>query len=100
MGVSQNLGVPFWGPNNKDYSILGSILGSPYFGKLPNQENHEIMRLKRSRCCCSLLSPFSILSSVLDPLGLRESYQFYQGPRRGGRRPNQTKKQHYFVLDS
>ena len=23
------------GPNNKDYSILGSILGSPYFGKLP-----------------------------------------------------------------
>ena len=23
------------GPNNKDYSILGSILGSPNFGKLP-----------------------------------------------------------------
>ena len=23
------------GPHNKDYSILGSILGSPYFGKLP-----------------------------------------------------------------
>ena len=23
-------------PQNKDYSILGSILGSPYFGKLPN----------------------------------------------------------------
>ena len=23
------------GPNNKDYSILGSILGSPYLGKLP-----------------------------------------------------------------
>ena len=22
-------------PQNKDYSILGSILGSPYFGKLP-----------------------------------------------------------------
>ena len=35
MRVSQNWGVPFWGPNNKDYSILGSILGSPYFGKLP-----------------------------------------------------------------
>ena len=29
------LGVPFWGPYNKDYSILGSIMGSPYFGKLP-----------------------------------------------------------------
>ena len=25
------LGVPF----NKDYSILGSILGFPYFGKVP-----------------------------------------------------------------
>ena len=23
------------GPYNKDYSILGSILGSPHFGKLP-----------------------------------------------------------------
>ena len=23
------------GPKNKDYSILGPILGSPYFGKLP-----------------------------------------------------------------
>ena len=34
MGVSQNsgyLGVPY----NKDYSILGPILGSPYLGKLP-----------------------------------------------------------------
>ena len=25
----------FRGPNNKDYNILGSILGSPYLGKLP-----------------------------------------------------------------
>ena len=25
------------GPNNRDYSILGSILGSFYFGKLPNR---------------------------------------------------------------
>ena len=23
------------GPHNKDYNILGSILGPPYFGKLP-----------------------------------------------------------------
>ena len=29
------LGVPFWGPNIKDYSILGSILVSLYFGRLP-----------------------------------------------------------------
>ena len=28
-------GTNFGGPHNKDYSILGSILGSPYFGKLP-----------------------------------------------------------------
>ena len=25
----------FWGVHNEDYSVLGSILGSPYFGKLP-----------------------------------------------------------------
>ena len=35
LGVSQNWGYLFGGPYNKDYSILGSILGSPYFGKLP-----------------------------------------------------------------
>ena len=33
--VSQNWGYHSGGPNSKDYSILGSILGSPYFGKLP-----------------------------------------------------------------
>ena len=35
MGVSQNYGYLFGGSHNKDYSILGSILGSPYFGNLP-----------------------------------------------------------------
>ena len=34
-GVSQNWGYLFEGPNNKDYSILVSILGFPYFEKLP-----------------------------------------------------------------
>ena len=34
MGSSPKLGVPFWGPHNKDDNILGSILGSPYLGKL------------------------------------------------------------------
>ena len=29
------MGTLFGGPHNKDYSILGSILGSLYFGKLP-----------------------------------------------------------------
>ena len=28
-GGFPKLGVPFGDPNNKDYSILGSILGSP-----------------------------------------------------------------------
>ena len=34
----QNLGYLFMGPHNmanKDHSILGSILGFPYFVKLP-----------------------------------------------------------------
>ena len=39
-GGFPKIGIPFGGPNNKDYSILGSRLGSPYlgspfFGKLP-----------------------------------------------------------------
>ena len=34
-GGFPKLGVPFLGPQNKDYSILGSMLGSPYLGKLP-----------------------------------------------------------------
>ena len=29
------VGYHFGGPHNKDYSILGSISGSPFFGKLP-----------------------------------------------------------------
>ena len=39
MGVSQNKGYLPEGPynkDNKDYSLLGSILGSPYLGKPPN----------------------------------------------------------------
>ena len=34
-GFPKIRGVLFRGPHNKDYSILGSILGSLYFGKLP-----------------------------------------------------------------
>ena len=30
---------PIGGPYNKDYSIWGSILGFPYFGKLPYWDN-------------------------------------------------------------
>ena len=31
------MGTILGGPHNKDYNILGSILGSPYFGKLPDE---------------------------------------------------------------
>ena len=37
MGVSQNEGYLIRGLHIKDYSILGSILGYPNFGKLPNR---------------------------------------------------------------
>ena len=30
-GGFPKLGVPFWGPHNKDYCILGSILGVRLF---------------------------------------------------------------------
>ena len=33
-GSFLKLAVPFWGSHNKDYGILGFILGSPFFGKL------------------------------------------------------------------
>ena len=35
LGGFLKLGVPFGGSQNKDYSIWGSISGSPCFGKLP-----------------------------------------------------------------
>ena len=31
MNISQNQGYHFGGPYNEDYSIMGSILGFPYF---------------------------------------------------------------------
>ena len=36
MEASQKQGYLFGGPQIKGYSILGCILGSPYFGKLPH----------------------------------------------------------------
>ena len=35
MGASRNYGYHFRGPNNQDYSMLGSILGPPRLGTLP-----------------------------------------------------------------
>ena len=34
-GFPEIRGTLFGGPYSKDYSMLGYILGSPYFGKLP-----------------------------------------------------------------
>ena len=34
-GFPKMRGTILGGPHNKDYDILGSTLGSPYFGKLP-----------------------------------------------------------------
>ena len=42
MGVSQNKWYLSGGPYNKDHSILGSISGSPYFGKLPNVASEDL----------------------------------------------------------
>ena len=58
MGVSQIRGTLFRGPYNKDYSIFGSILGSPYFGKLPDlallesdwHEMHEMVVWHETKC--------------------------------------------------
>ena len=41
MGVSLNKGYLFGVPYSKDYSILGSILGSSYLGKLPYNTPHS-----------------------------------------------------------
>ena len=41
--VSQNYGYHFRGPNNQDYSIWVSILGSPYLGK----KKHECVCVRK-----------------------------------------------------
>ena len=48
-GFPKIRGYLFGGPIKKDYSILGSILGSPYFGKLPSLHPHNgpVLRLRR-----------------------------------------------------
>ena len=57
MGGFPKLGVPFWGPHNKAYNILGSILGYPNFGKLPCLKAAVYLRLLWSRF--SLVMVFS-----------------------------------------
>ena len=38
-GSFPKLGVLLWDPQNKDYHIFGSILGSPCLGKVPIKSN-------------------------------------------------------------
>ena len=59
-GFPKIRGYLIGGPSNKDYSILGSILGSPHFGKLPYTCTYI-------HSLCSLLST----SKMKGGLGLR-----------------------------
>ena len=40
-GFPKIRGTLFGDPYNKDYNILGSILGSPYLRKLPNSKKKK-----------------------------------------------------------
>ena len=59
------------GPYNRDYSILGSILGSPYFGKLPLAD----LRERLSRGFVSGGVPF-VICLALVPAGVMCQVEF------------------------
>ena len=70
IGFSQNWRYPLGGPHNKDYSILGSILGSPHFGKLPHRDSSaKISRLVGLKRCdlagCACLRPYKSCACTL-----------------------------------
>ena len=58
-GFPKIRGTFFGGPHNKDYSILGSLLGSPYFGKLPyiseRSHRHSLYTLYRYLCSNAII---------------------------------------------
>ena len=63
----------FWGPQNKDYGILGSILlGSPYLGKLAS---------RISRNGHTLAGPGNLESRLIAP---RTHMSFNLNPLKGG----------------
>ena len=41
----------FWGPQNKDYRVLGPILGSPVCGNYPIGRYHILYLVLAERCC-------------------------------------------------
>ena len=62
-GGLPNLGVPFWGAFNKNFSILGSILGSPYLLNYANY--HHAMKQSPN-------SPKAFISSIPTDGSLRK----------------------------
>ena len=65
MGVSHNKGTIFWGPQIKDPTIWGTILGSPIFG---NPQIGNPCRQKGLECTHSATKPRSLRA---EGLGLR-----------------------------
>ena len=62
-GGFPKLGYPFGGPNFKDSSIFGSMLGSPFFGKLPSRAPRAVCHICKEHvsrthknCCCRDMS--------------------------------------------
>ena len=46
---------PFvWGPHNKDHGILGSILGSPFWGGTTKCKKNAKQRTRRGQLCAYL----------------------------------------------
>ena len=60
--VSQKWGYHFRGPHNKDYNIVGSILGSPYFEKLPFC---YVFELSLMRALMRVLMKVNIIASIV-----------------------------------
>ena len=58
MGISQDKGCRFEAPHNKDYSILGSIFGSSYCGKLTYKNYYKGLGHGRPRKKSSNARPF------------------------------------------
>ena len=55
------------GPHNEDYSILGSILRSPHFGKLPYQRDSRRKRQRHARLLVQIA--FLLAKNFIDGLG-------------------------------
>ena len=62
MGGFPKSGVQFWGPHNEDHNILGAILGSPCFGKLPYKGYCTLKNV------CNVLQDLAMTILVVDIL--------------------------------